>query len=133
MASAQSNAASEFLPDSAVSDAYIYLLGRLLITRQQQADFDEEGFVWNQLLHRKPGQVDWPNPNLDVAYSEAWVTIDEASTLLVTVPEITGRYYTVEFINGWGETLANLNERCHPDHPSGLFAICFQGSKRGGS
>lgn len=128
MASAHSNPASDFLPDSAVSDAYIYLLGRLLITRQQQVDFDEEGFVWNQLVHRKPGQVAWPNPNLDVAYSEAWVTIDEVSTLLVTVPEIIGRYYTVEFINGWGETLANLNERCHPDHPNGLFAICCQGS-----
>lgn len=92
MASAHSNPASDFLPDSAVSDAYIYLLGRLLITRQQQVDFDEEGFVWNQLVHRKPGQVAWPNPNLDVAYSEAWVTIDEVSTLLVTVPEIIGRY-----------------------------------------
>lgn len=116
------------IPDQSISDAYIYLLGRLLITRQQQIDFDQEGFVWNQLVHRKPGQVDWPNPNLDVAYSEAWVAIDEASFLLVTVPEITGRYYTVEFLNGWGETLANLNERCHPDHPSGLFAICFNGS-----
>lgn len=115
--------------DQDISDAYIYLLGRLLITRQQQADFDEEGFVWNQLMHRKPGQVDWPNPNLDVAYSEAWVAIDESSFLLVTVPEIKGRYYTVEFINGWGEALANLNERCHPDHPDGLFAVCLEGSK----
>ena len=49
------------LSDQQISDAYIYLLGRLLITRQQQVDFDTEGFVWNQLIHRKPGQVDWPN------------------------------------------------------------------------
>ncbi|MBO9707174.1 MAG: DUF1254 domain-containing protein [Caulobacter sp.] len=114
------------LTDQDISDAYIYLLGRLLITRQQQVDFDDEGFSWNRLLHRKPGQVDWPNPNLDVAYSEAWVAIDEASCLLVTVPEIKGRYYTVEFINGWGETVANLNERVYPDHPNGLFAVCLK-------
>jgi hypothetical protein len=114
--------------DQDISNAYIYLLGRLLIARQQQADFDDEGFEWNKLLHRKPGQVVWPNPNLDVAYSEAWIALDEKSCLLVTVPEIKGRYYTVEFLNGWGETLANLNERCFPDHPSGLFAVCLEGS-----
>ncbi len=117
------------LSDQDISDAWIYLLGRLLITRQQQVDFDHEGFVWNQLIHRQPGQVDWPNPNLDVAYSEAWVAIDEDSFLLVTVPEIEGRYYVVEFLDGWGETVANLNERVYPDHPNGLFAVCLAGSE----
>jgi hypothetical protein len=115
--------------DQDISDAWIYLLGRELITRQQQVDFDQEGFVWNQLLHRKPGGVDWPNPNLDVAYSEAWVTIDESSWLKVTVPEITDRYYVVEFLNGWGETVGNINERVFPDHPSGEFAVCLKGAK----
>ena len=66
-------------------DAYIYLLGRLLVLRQQQLDF-QEGFEWNALIHRKPGEVQWPNPNLDVAYSEAWVAVDEKSCLIVTVP-----------------------------------------------
>jgi hypothetical protein len=115
--------------DQDISDAYIYLLGRELITRQQQVDFDQENFVWNQLLHRKPGAVDWPNPNLDVAYSEAWVAIDEKSLLLVTVPKITGRYYVVEFLNGWGETVGNINERVFPNHPDGLFAVCLTGAR----
>ena len=119
---------STAVSDQDISDAYIYLLGRLLITRQQQIDFDHEGFVWNRLIHRKPGQVDWPSPNLDVAYSEAWIALDENSFLLVTVPEIKDRYYVVEFLNGWGETVANLNERVYPDHASGLFAVCLQGS-----
>lgn len=77
--------------DDEISQAYIYLLGRLLVTRQQQLDF-QEGFKWNELVHRKPGAVDWPNPNLDVAYSEAWVAVDEASCTIVTVPEIKDRY-----------------------------------------
>ena len=110
-----------------VSDAYIYLLGRLLVLRQQQADF-QEGFKWNTLLHRKPGDVQWPNPNLDVAYSEAWVAIDEKTCLLVSVPKISGRYYTVQFLTGWGETVANINERVFPQHPNGEFAVCLKGS-----
>ncbi|MBA2963792.1 MULTISPECIES: DUF1214 domain-containing protein [Ramlibacter] len=113
--------------DKAISDAYLYLLGRLLVLRQQRLDV-EEGFRWNQLVHRKPGGVVWPNPNLDVAYSEAWVVIAANDPLRVTVPEIRGRYYTVQFLNGWGETVANINERVFPDHPHGEFAVCLKGS-----
>ncbi|MEJ8848333.1 DUF1214 domain-containing protein [Variovorax rhizosphaerae] len=116
------------LTDQQISDAWIYLLGRLLVLRQQQLDF-KEGFQWNRLVHRKPGEVDWPNPNLDVAYSEAWVAVDETSCALVTVPKITSRYYTVQFLNGWGETVANLNERVFPRHPNGKFAVCLEGSR----
>lgn len=112
--------------DQDVSDAYIYLLGRLLITRQQQLDF-KEGFKWNELVHRKPGEVDWPNPNLDVAYSEAWVAVDETSCTIVSVPKVEGRYYTVHFLNGWGETIANINERLFPKRPFGEFAMCLRG------
>ena len=120
-------AAASSVSDQDVSDAYIYLLGRLLVARQEQLDF-KEGFVWNQLVHRKPGEVSWPNPNLDVAYSEAWVAVDESSCTLVTVPAIKGRYYVVQFLNGWGETLANINERTYPSHPSGTFAACLKGA-----
>jgi len=114
--------------DPDISDAYIYLLGRLLVMRQQQLDF-KEGFKWNELVHRKPGAVDWPNPNLDVAYSEAWVAADENSCTIVSVPKVEGRYYTVHFLNGWGETVANINERLFPKRPFGDFAICYKGSK----
>lgn len=113
--------------DQEISDSWIYLLSRLLVLRQQQLDF-KEGFKWNQLVHRKPGEVVWPNPNLDVAYSEAWVAVDEKSCARVTVPKISGRYYTVQFLNGWGETVANINERVSPQHAHGEFAVCLQGA-----
>jgi hypothetical protein len=45
------------------------------------------------------------------------------------VPQVTGRYYTVQFLNGWGETVANLNERVFPQHPHGPFAVCLKGSR----
>lgn len=110
-----------------ISEAYIYLLGRLLVMRQQAIDF-KEGFRWNEIVHRKPGGVDWPNPNLDVAYSEAWVAVDENSCTILTVPKVTGRYYTAQFLNGWGETLANVNERLFPKRPYGDFALCLRGA-----
>lgn len=115
------------ISDQEISDSYIYLLGRLLITRQQQLDF-QEGFKWNEIVHRRPGEVDWPNPNLDVAYSEAWVAVDENSCTIVSVPKVDGRYYTVHFLNGWGETVANINERMFPKRPFGEFAICYMGA-----
>jgi hypothetical protein len=122
-----STRAAQTISENEISAAYIYLLARLLVMRQQQLDF-EEGFMWNQLVHRKPGGVDWSNPNLDVAYSEAWVAVDENSCTLVSVPKVTGRYYTVQFLNGWGETLANINERLYPDQPDGEFAVCLKGT-----
>ena len=120
--------ASPAITDQQVSDAYVYLLARLLVLRQQQDDF-ANGFAWNTLIHRKPGEVQWPNPNLDVAYSEGWVAVDDTSCLMVSVPKITGRYYTVQFLNGWGETVANINERVFPKHPNGEFAVCLKGSQ----
>src|SRR5262249_19259379 len=115
------------ITDTDISKAYIYLLGRLMVTRQQQLDF-QEGFQWNRIVHRKPGEVDWPNPNLDVAYSEAWVAVDETSCTVVSVPQVKNRYYTVQFLSGWGETLANINERVFPRRPYGDFAVCLKGA-----
>ena len=35
----------------------------------------------------------------------------------------------MQFLNGWGETVANINERVFPQHPHGEFAICLEGSQ----
>nr|WP_180206209.1 DUF1214 domain-containing protein [Pseudomonas sp. SbOxS1]NYU06430.1 DUF1254 domain-containing protein [Pseudomonas sp. SbOxS1] len=128
-AAGNSSAADQMQPgDQDIADSYIYLLGRLHVTRQQQLDF-QKGFKWNEILHRTPGAVDWPNPNLDVAYSEAWVAVDESSCTIVSVPKIQDRYFTVQFLNGWGETLANINERVFPRQSWGDFAVCLKGAK----
>lgn len=124
----QPAAAGTTTSDQDVSDAYLYLLSRLLVLRQEQLDFQKEGFQWNQIAHREVGGVAWANPNLDVAYSEAWVAVDENSCTVFSVPKIEGRYYTVQFLNGWGETVANINERNFPEHPSGEFAMCLKGA-----
>ena len=74
------------------------------------------------------GRCGLANPNLDVAYSEAWVAVDESSCTIVSVPKVEGRYYTVHFLNGWGETIANINERLFPKRPFGEFAMCLRGA-----
>lgn len=116
------------LIDRDISEAYQYVLGRLLVLRQEALDL-KEGFKWNELVHREPGGVAWANPNLDVVYSEAWIGIDENSCVLVELPEIKGRYFTVQVLNGWGEVTANINERKYPKHPFGKFALCLKGVK----
>lgn len=113
------------LADRDIVEAYEYMLGRLLVLRQENLDF-REGFRWNEIIHRAPGGVDWANPNLDVLYSEAWIGLDEKSCTLIDLPEIRGRYYTVQALNGWGEVTANINERNFPRHPFGKFAFCLK-------
>jgi hypothetical protein len=126
---AKSETPSQTLSDQEIVDAYVYYLGRLLVLRQEQNDFNKEGFKWNQLIHRDVGNAQGANPNLDVAASEAWIAIDKKNCTLVEVPKITGRYYTVQVLNGWGETTANINERNFPAHPNGRFALCLNETK----
>ena len=115
------------LADRDIVEAYEYMLGRLLVLRQENLDF-KEGFKWNEIIHRAPGGVDWANPNLDVVYSEAWIGLDEKSCTLIDIPEIKGRYYTVQILNGWGEVTANINERNFQKHPFGKYLFCIKGA-----
>jgi hypothetical protein len=43
------------------------------------------------------------------------------------VPAIKKRYYTVQVLNGWGETVANINERNFPG--AGKFGLCLKGAR----
>jgi hypothetical protein len=116
------------LTDRDIVEAYEYMIGRWLVLRQETLDL-KEGFKWNEIIHREPGGVTGANPNLDVVYSEAWVFVDEVSCTLIDLPEIKGRYYTVQALNGWGEVTANINERNYSKQPFGKFALCLKGNK----
>ena len=111
-----------------IKEAYYYFIGRLLVLRQEHIDFKTGGYEWNKLFHREVGKVSWANPNLDVAYSEAWIGIDKNSCAIVNMPEIKNRYYTFQVLNSWGETVSNINERNYPKHPFGKFAYCTKDS-----
>jgi len=125
---ADAGASARELSDQDIVEAWQYMLSRWMVLRQERRDLDE-GFRWNEIIHRAPGGVTWANPNLDVAYSEAWIAVDETSCTVLDLPRIEGRYYTFQLLNGWGEVTLNINERNFPDHPSGLFALCLKGSQ----
>lgn len=115
-------------PDNdAIKDAYIYLLGRALVLRQERIDLSAEGAAYNKIKYNPLGSADFVNPNLDVAYLEAWFAVDERSYVLLDVPEVEGRYYTAQLLDEWGEVIVNINERTFPSKPFGQFALVKPG------
>ena len=110
-------------------DAYVYLLGRALVVRQENTDLKEPGIDYNVIKYNPVGSADFVNPNLDVAYLEAWIAVDEETPVLLEVPEIKGRYYGAQIMNEWGEVITNIHERDYPSHPHGKFAFVAPGSK----
>jgi hypothetical protein len=116
------------LTERDIIEAYEYMVGRWLVLRQETLDL-KAGLKWNEIVHREPAGAAGGGANLGLALSEAWVAIDEASCTLIDLPEIKGRYYTVQALNGWGEVTANINERNYPKHPFGKFALCLKDSK----
>ncbi|MGI9372740.1 MAG: DUF1214 domain-containing protein [Hyphomicrobiales bacterium] len=107
-----------------IINSYVYLLARYLVLRQEHADFEEEAIGYNTIKFNPVGGADFVNPNLDVAYLEAWVAVDETTPAILTIPKIEGRYYTAQILDEWGEVITNINERTYPQHPHGDFALC---------
>lgn len=114
--------------DHDIADAYIYLLGRLLVLRQEQIDLSRGGFKWNELVLRDGGAATAPDPNLDGVVGEAWVAVDDRTCAVLSMPRPKGRYFTVQVVNGWGETVANIDERVRAEHPRGRFGLCLKGA-----
>lgn len=115
--------------DDDVYDAYVYLLSRYLVLRQEIVDSQSEGFAYNRIHYNPLGSSDFVNPNLDVAYLEAWFAVDESTPVIFEVPEIEGRYYTAQIVDEWGEVIVNINERATPSAPSGRFVLTKPGSR----
>lgn len=115
--------------DRTVADAWVYLLGRVLVIRQEHIDRGGPGFAYNTVKYNPLGSADFVNPNFDVAYLEAWIAVDDDTPAILDVPEITGRYYTAQILDEWGEVIANINERAFPSKPFGRFALVKPGSK----
>ncbi len=122
-------AARAQVPDKqTLTDAYVYLLGRAIAIRQEQTDLKEPGIDYNVIKYNPAGSADFVNPNLDVAYLEAWIAVDDNTPAVLEVPEVKGRYYTAQILDEWGEVITNINERNYPTHPFGRFAFVAPGS-----
>lgn len=121
-------ATPDAISEQNIADAYIYLLGRVLVIRQEQMDLKDPGFAYNTIKYNPLGSADFVNPNLDVAYLEAWFAVDENTPVLLEVPEVKGRYYTAQILDEWAEVIVNINERTFPSQPFGKFALVKPGS-----
>ena len=120
---------AEASPDAqAITEAFIYLLGRVLVIRQERTDLKKAWGAFNAVKYNPPGSADFVNPDFDVAYLEAWIAVDDQTPALLEVPKITGRYYTAQILDEWGEVIVNINERTFPSKPYGRFAIVAPGS-----
>lgn len=116
------------LSEQDIVDAYIYVLARYLVIRQERIDIAEEGMDYNVIKFNELGKAEFVNPNLDVAYLEAWIAVDEQTPVILEIPAVAGRYYTAQIMDEWADVLCNINERTFPTRPHGRFAFCVKGS-----
>src|SRR6476661_2404171 len=119
---------AQALDEETITEAYVYLLGRALVIRQEHTDLKEVGVTYNTIKYNPLGSDDFVNPNFDVAYLEAWFAVDDNTPVVLEVPEVQGRYYTAQIIDEWGEVIANINERTFPTKPYGTFLLVKPGS-----
>ena len=79
------------LYEEEIVDAYIYVLARYLVIRQEHIDMAEEGADYNLIKFMQIIWTTFINPNLDVAYVEAWFAVDEQTPVILEIPEIEAR------------------------------------------
>ena len=125
----QAKPAAQTIDEQDLADAYVYLLGRAIVIRQEQTDLREPGVGYNKIKYNPVGKADFVNPNLDVAYLEAWVAVDADTPAILEIPKIEGRYYVAQILDEWGEVITNVNQRNYPNHPYGKFALVAPGSR----
>ncbi|MBO9665817.1 MAG: DUF1254 domain-containing protein [Bdellovibrio sp.] len=123
-----SSLAKTGLSEKDVIDAYVYLMGRYLVIRQERIDTGEQNIGYNKIKYNPLGQVNALNPNLDVVSFESWIAVDDKNCQVLVIPPIKDRYHTVQIMDEWAQVVENINERTHPEHPDGRFAFCMKGA-----
>jgi hypothetical protein len=114
--------------DKDIVDAYMYLYARYLVLQQENYDINVEKIGYNKIKYNPLGSAQFVNPNLDVAYLEAWIAVDKDHAVILNVPKIEGRYYTAQLLDGWADVIVNINNRNFPKTPYGKFALVLKGS-----
>jgi hypothetical protein len=116
--------------DDEIVDAYLYLLGRFIVVRQENHDIRVEQAGYNAIKYNPLGAeaAEFVNPNLDVAYLEAWLAVDPEHAVVMNVPPVEGRYYTVQILDGGGEVITNVNQRTSPGRSYGPVAFALAGT-----
>ena len=97
VAATGANAASHAAPsDKDIVDAWTYLYGRYLVVQQENHDINVEKVGYNKIKYNPLGSAQFVNPNLDVAYLEAWLAVDKDHAVILNVPRVEGRYESIQ-------------------------------------
>lgn len=115
------------IDEKMVTEAYVYLLGRALVIRQERLDIEEQDMRYNVVHHNPLVSVDFVNPNMSVTNSQLWIAVDDKTPVILEIPRIEGRYYTAQICDEWGEVITNINPRNYPLQPYGKFAFVAPG------
>lgn len=112
--------------EKTISDAYIYLLGRLLMLHQERTDIERGERSYNRITYeplRSGGEA-----TDKIAFHTAWIAVDDSIPVIVEIPKIDGRRYAVLIVDEWGNEITNINPQTFPSKPSGAFALVKAGS-----
>lgn len=106
--------------------AYIYGYPLLVVNRTKQLTAPiENGLVLNQFVYKEelanPTDQFIVSPNVDTLYMYAWLDVSEQPVIL-HVPNTHNRYYTVQLLDAWTNTFANIGRR-KTGTAKGRFAI----------
>lgn len=120
---------SKTVTESQIIESFDYLVGRALTARQEIMDIAENDVDYNVIKYNPVGKAEFVNPNLDVAYMEAWFAVDDNSAVVLEIPQIEDRYSTVQLMDEYAEVFANIHKRNYPEHYYGKFALVTKDSK----
>ncbi len=73
---------NEKFSDEEIIQLYDYAIARYLVARQEAIDIEGD-FEYNKIVYNELGKATFANPNLDVAYNEAWIAIDEKNPVIL--------------------------------------------------
>ncbi len=95
---------------------YAYPLVTMVVTRDIMTD---NGKLTNKFTHvsKFPDYTfkDIVRPNVDTAYSFAWLDLSRGPVLL-SVPETEGRYYLIQCLDAWTNVFASIGKRTTGTH-----------------
>ncbi len=83
---------------------------------EQAVDSTAPGYTgFNRFAHGRdlagPGYLPFKSPNADTLYSNAWLDLS-AGPVLIEVPDTAGRYFTLNFLDFYGNA-SNISARTH--------------------
>ena len=83
-----SSAQNGVIDEDVATEAYIYLLGRALVIRQEHLDIEGQGLQYNVVHHNPLASVDFVNPNMSVTNSQLWIAVDDDTPVLLEIPKM---------------------------------------------